>query len=93
LIDPLVGRSLNEAFIKRRVGRFAIHSPALSASLVSRVWGIFAGTTAPYLKRFSLDKDLLLELKKEFTLRPMDRAMNTVRQKNLTAIDSEAAAA
>lgn len=55
--------------------------------------GIFAGTTAPYLKRFSLDKDLLLDLKKEFTLRPMDRAMNTVRQKNLTAIDSEAAAA
>ena len=42
------------------------------------MWGIFAGTTAPYLKRFSLDKDLLLELKKEFTLRPMDRAMNTV---------------
>ena len=54
---------------------------------------IFAGTTAPSLKRFSLDKDLLLDLKKEFTLRPMDRAMNTVRQKNLTAINSEAAAA
>jgi hypothetical protein len=39
-----------------------------------------------------LDKDLLLDLK-EFTVHPMDRAMNTVRQKNLTAIDSEAAAA
>ena len=39
-----------------------------------------------------LDKDLLLDLK-EFTVRPMDRAMNTVRQKNLTAIDPEAAAA
>jgi hypothetical protein len=38
-----------------------------------------------------LDKDLLLDLK-EFTVRPMDRAMNTVRQKNLTAIDPEAAA-
>ena len=94
MIDRRVGRSLDEAFIRRRVGRFsAVHCSALSASLVSRVWGIFAGTTAPYLKRFSLDKDLLLELKKEFTLRPMDRAMNTVRQKNLTAIDSEAAAA
>jgi len=42
--------------------------------------------------RSPLDKDLLLDLKK-FTVRPMDRAMNTVRQKNLTAIDSEAAAA
>ena len=42
--------------------------------------------------RSPLDKDLLLDLK-EFTVRPMDRAMNTVRQKNLTAIDSEAAAA
>jgi putative SOS response-associated peptidase YedK len=39
-----------------------------------------------------LDKDLLLDLK-EFTVRPMDRAMNNVRQKNLAAIDPEAAAA
>ena len=115
VIDGRVGRSLDEAFIRRRVGRFAIHCSALSASLVSRVWGtIFGaaakGTTAPYLKRFSaalprrrarrtqrrsaapglisriespLDKDLLLDLK-EFTVRPMDRAMT---------IDPEAAAA
>ena len=58
VIDTLVGRSLDEAFIRRRVGRFAVHCSALSASLVSRVWGtIFGaaakGTTAPYLKRFS----------------------------------------
>jgi putative SOS response-associated peptidase YedK len=39
-----------------------------------------------------LEKDLLLDLK-EFTVRPMDRAMNNVRQKNLAAIDPEAAAA
>jgi hypothetical protein len=39
-----------------------------------------------------LGEDLLLDLK-EFTVRPMDRAMNNVRQKNLAAIDPEAAAA
>ena len=39
-----------------------------------------------------LGGDLLLDLK-EFTVRPMDRAMNNVRQKNLAAIDPEAAAA
>jgi putative SOS response-associated peptidase YedK len=39
-----------------------------------------------------LAKHLLLDLK-EFTVRPMDRAMNNVRQKNLAAIDPEAAAA
>ena len=39
-----------------------------------------------------LDEDLLLDLK-EFTVRPMDRAMNNVRQKDLAAIDPEAAAA
>jgi putative SOS response-associated peptidase YedK len=39
-----------------------------------------------------LEKDLLLDLK-EFTVRPMDRAMNNVRQKNLAAIDPGAAAA
>jgi putative SOS response-associated peptidase YedK len=38
-----------------------------------------------------LDQDLLLDLN-EFTVRPMDRAMNNVRQKNLAAIDPEAAA-
>jgi putative SOS response-associated peptidase YedK len=39
-----------------------------------------------------LDDILLLDLK-EFTVRPMDRAMNSVRQKNLAAIDPEAGAA
>ena len=39
-----------------------------------------------------LDENLLLDLD-EFTVRPMDRAMNNVRQKNLAAIDPEAAAA
>jgi len=35
---------------------------------------------------------MLLELN-EFAVRPMDRAMNNVRQKNLAAIDPEADAA
>ena len=39
-----------------------------------------------------LDENLLLDLD-EFTVRPMDRAMNNVRQKNLAVIDPEAAAA
>jgi putative SOS response-associated peptidase YedK len=39
-----------------------------------------------------LDENLLLDLK-EFTVRPMDRAMNNVRQKDIAAIDPEAAAA
>jgi putative SOS response-associated peptidase YedK len=39
-----------------------------------------------------LGGDFLLDLK-EFTVRPMDRAMNNVRQKNLAAIDPKAAAA
>jgi putative SOS response-associated peptidase YedK len=39
-----------------------------------------------------LDEKLLLDLK-EFTVRPMDRAMNNVRQKDIAAIDPEAAAA
>ena len=39
-----------------------------------------------------LDENLLLDLD-QFTVRPMDRAMNNVRQKNLAAIDPEAAAA
>ena len=39
-----------------------------------------------------LDQNLLLDLT-EFTVRPMDRAMNNVRQKNLAAIDPEAVAA
>ena len=39
-----------------------------------------------------LDQNLLLDLT-EFTVRPMDRAMNNVRQKNLAAIDPEAEAA
>ena len=39
-----------------------------------------------------LDENLLLDLR-EFTVRPMDRAMNNVRQKDLAAIDPEAAAA
>jgi putative SOS response-associated peptidase YedK len=38
------------------------------------------------------DQNLLLDLT-EFTVRPMDRAMNSVRQKNLAAIDPEAKAA
>jgi putative SOS response-associated peptidase YedK len=38
------------------------------------------------------DQNLLLDLT-EFTVRPMDRAMNNVRQKNLAAIDPEAEAA
>ena len=40
----------------------------------------------------SLDENLLLDLS-EFAVRPMDRAMNNVRQKNLAAIDPEAKAA
>jgi hypothetical protein len=39
-----------------------------------------------------LDENVLLDLK-GFTVRPMDRAMNSVRQKRLTAIDPEAKAA
>src|SRR3954465_8456528 len=39
-----------------------------------------------------LSRSLLLDLD-EFTVRPMDRAMNNVRQKELTAIDPEAEAA
>ena len=39
-----------------------------------------------------LDQNLLLDLT-EFTVRPMDRAMNSVRQKNLAAIDPAAEAA
>ena len=39
-----------------------------------------------------LSESLLLDLN-EFTVRPMDRAMNNVRQKNLAAIDPEAEAA
>ena len=39
-----------------------------------------------------LAEDLLLDLQ-EFTVRAMDRAMNNVRQKKLSAIDPEAAAA
>jgi putative SOS response-associated peptidase YedK len=38
------------------------------------------------------DQNLLLDLT-EFTVRPMDRAMNNVRQKNLAAIDPAAEAA
>ena len=38
------------------------------------------------------DQNLLLDLT-EFTVRPMDRAMSNVRQKNLAAIDPEAEAA
>jgi hypothetical protein len=37
-----------------------------------------------------LQDNLLLDLK-AFTVRPMDRAMNNVRQKELAAIDPEAA--
>jgi putative SOS response-associated peptidase YedK len=39
-----------------------------------------------------LGESLLLDLK-EFTVRPMDRAMNNVREKNLSAIDPDAKAA
>jgi putative SOS response-associated peptidase YedK len=39
-----------------------------------------------------LGEELLLDLK-EFVVRPMDRAMNNVRQKDLAAIDPENAAA
>ncbi len=39
-----------------------------------------------------LGENLLLDLN-EFTVRPMDRAMNNVRQKDLTVIDPEAKAA
>jgi putative SOS response-associated peptidase YedK len=39
-----------------------------------------------------LDDNLLLSLD-EFTVRPMDRAMNNVRQKDLAAFDPEAKAA
>jgi hypothetical protein len=39
-----------------------------------------------------LDENLLLDLG-EFTVRPMDRAMNNVRQKDIAAIDPEAPAA
>jgi putative SOS response-associated peptidase YedK len=39
-----------------------------------------------------LSDNLLLDLN-EFTVRPMDRAMNNVRQKNLAAIDPEVEAA
>jgi putative SOS response-associated peptidase YedK len=39
-----------------------------------------------------LDENLLLDLK-EFSVRPMDRAMNNVRQKDIAAIDPEAAVA
>jgi hypothetical protein len=39
-----------------------------------------------------LSENLLLDLD-EFTVRPMDRALNNVRQKNLAAFDPEAEAA
>jgi hypothetical protein len=39
-----------------------------------------------------LGDSLLLDLS-QFTVRPMDRAMNNVRQKNLAAIDPQATAA
>jgi putative SOS response-associated peptidase YedK len=39
-----------------------------------------------------LDQTLLLDIK-EFSVRPMDRAMNNARQKDLAAIDPEAKAA
>jgi putative SOS response-associated peptidase YedK len=39
-----------------------------------------------------LDESFLLDLK-EFTVRPMDRAMNNVREKNLSAIDPDGKAA
>ena len=43
-------------------------------------------------KQSLLSENLLLELN-EFAVRPMDRAMNNVRQKDLTVIDPEAKAA
>jgi putative SOS response-associated peptidase YedK len=43
-------------------------------------------------KQSLLSEKLLLDLN-EFAVRPMDRAMNNVRQKNLAAIDPEAQAA
>jgi hypothetical protein len=42
-------------------------------------------------KESPLDQDLLLDLN-ELTVRPMDRVMNNVRQKNLAVIDPEACA-
>jgi hypothetical protein len=39
-----------------------------------------------------LSQDLLLDLQ-EFTVRPMDRAMNNAREKNLAAFDPAAKAA
>jgi hypothetical protein len=39
-----------------------------------------------------LGEDLLLDLE-EFVVRPIDRALNNVRQKDLAAIDPEAKAA
>jgi putative SOS response-associated peptidase YedK len=39
-----------------------------------------------------LDQGLLLDIK-EFAVRPMDRAMNNARQKDLAAIDPQAKAA
>jgi putative SOS response-associated peptidase YedK len=42
--------------------------------------------------KLSLSDNLLLDVG-EFTVRPMDRAMNNVRQKNLASIDPEADAA
>ena len=45
-----------------------------------------------HLSKESPPANLLLDLT-EFTVRPMDRAMNNVRQKNLAAIDPEAEAA
>ena len=44
------------------------------------------------LAGIAASQDLLLDLN-EFTVRPMDRAMNNVRQKDLAAIDPEAKAA
>jgi putative SOS response-associated peptidase YedK len=43
-------------------------------------------------KQSLLSEKLLLDLN-EFAVRPMDRAMNNVRQKNLAAIDPDAQAA
>ena len=43
-------------------------------------------------QELSLDQTLLLDIK-EFSVRPMDRAMNNARQKDLAAIDPEAKAA
>jgi putative SOS response-associated peptidase YedK len=50
------------------------------------------GTWLDLSKEPALGQDLLLDLK-EFTVRPMDRAMNNVRQKSLAAIDPQAKAA